>query len=87
MSDEEEYSGGEGEELEAGDAQDEKVCAYTVVLLVINSLYVCNCCVLCTQAVEDNPLTKELAGECLSLLCKTGNGLAHAYVRMDVKEK
>ncbi|XP_069506745.1 leucine-rich repeat-containing protein 23 isoform X2 [Ambystoma mexicanum] len=25
--------------------------------------------------------------EGLSLLCKTGNGLAHAYVRLDVKEK
>jgi len=39
------------------------------------------------QAYEDFPLTKELAGEGLSLLCKTGNGLAHAYVRMDLRDK
>lgn len=25
--------------------------------------------------------------EALSLLCKTGNGLAHAYVKLDVKER
>ena len=86
MSDEEEYSGGEGEEPEAVDAQDEKVCACISILWSIKLCCVC-VCVLCIQAVEDNPLTKELAGECLSLLCKTGNGLAHAYVRMDVKEK
>ena len=50
--------------------------------------YVCVCDDVCrAQAVEDNPLTKELAGECLSLLCKTGDGLAHAYVRMDVRDK
>lgn len=42
---------------------------------------------ICMQAVEDNPLSKEMAGECLSLLSKIGDGLAHAYVRMDVKDK
>ena len=39
MSDEEEYSGGEGEEPEVGDAQEEKVCAFTAILLY--NLYVC----------------------------------------------
>lgn len=39
------------------------------------------------QVYENFPLTKELAGEGLSLLCKTGNGLAHAYVRMDLRDK
>ena len=39
------------------------------------------------QVVESKPLTKELAGESLSLLCKIGNGLAHAYVRMDIKDQ
>jgi hypothetical protein len=39
------------------------------------------------QAVEDNPLTKQVAGECLSLLSRIGDGMAHAYVRMDVKDK
>ena len=40
-----------------------------------------------TQQIKDNPLTAEVVGENLSLLCKTGNGLAHAYVRLDVKNK
>lgn len=39
------------------------------------------------QVIEDKPLTKELAAESLSLLCKTGTGLAHAYVRIDIKDK
>lgn len=34
-----------------------------------------------------NPLTPELIGENLSQLCKTCNGVAHAYVRLDVPEK
>ena len=29
------------------------------------------------------PLTAELIVECLSLLCKTGDGMAHAYVKLD----
>ncbi|XP_044155260.1 leucine-rich repeat-containing protein 23 [Bufo gargarizans] len=33
------------------------------------------------------PLTEELLREGLSLLCKTGNGLAHAYVKLEVKDK
>ncbi|XP_074839714.1 leucine-rich repeat-containing protein 23 [Carettochelys insculpta] len=32
-------------------------------------------------------LTEELMKEGLSLLCKTGNGLAHAYVKLEAKEK
>jgi hypothetical protein len=43
--------------------------------------------ILQLQAVEDNPLTKELAGESLSLLCRTGSGMAHAYVRIDLKDQ
>ncbi len=38
------------------------------------------------QVVEQE-LTKELAGECLSLLSRTGNGLSHAYVRLDLKNR
>ncbi|XP_075698449.1 leucine-rich repeat-containing protein 23 [Rhinoderma darwinii] len=33
------------------------------------------------------PLTEEMLREGLSLLCKTGNGLAHAYVKLEVKDK
>ncbi|XP_072333692.1 leucine-rich repeat-containing protein 23 [Scyliorhinus torazame] len=36
---------------------------------------------------EIHPLTIEILSECLSLLCKTGNGLAHAYVRVDLKDR
>uniref|UniRef100_A0A8C5PJ74 Leucine-rich repeat-containing protein 23 n=1 Tax=Leptobrachium leishanense TaxID=445787 RepID=A0A8C5PJ74_9ANUR len=32
------------------------------------------------------PLTEEMLKEGLSLLCKTGNGLAHAFVKLEVKE-
>ncbi|XP_077866569.1 leucine-rich repeat-containing protein 23-like, partial [Saccoglossus kowalevskii] len=35
----------------------------------------------------ENPLTEEIIGESLSLLCKTGNGLAHAYVKLDIHDK
>ena len=33
------------------------------------------------------PLNEEIIAESLSLLCKTGDGLAHAYVRLDVHER
>ncbi|KAM8923906.1 leucine-rich repeat-containing protein 23 [Pelodytes ibericus] len=33
------------------------------------------------------PLTEEMLKEGLSLLCKTGNGLAHAFVKLEVKDK
>ncbi|XP_074015569.1 leucine-rich repeat-containing protein 23 [Numenius arquata] len=33
------------------------------------------------------PLTEEVLKEGLSLLCKTGNGLAHAYVKFEAKYK
>lgn len=39
------------------------------------------------QKVPENPLTEETVGECLSLLCKTGDGLAHAFVRLDIHER
>ncbi|XP_063818552.1 leucine-rich repeat-containing protein 23 [Pseudophryne corroboree] len=32
------------------------------------------------------PLTEEMLKEALSLLCKTGNGLAHAYVKLEVND-
>ena len=35
----------------------------------------------------DNPLTGQVVGENLSLLCKTGNGLSHAFIRLDLKNK
>ncbi|XP_062985034.1 leucine-rich repeat-containing protein 23 [Elgaria multicarinata webbii] len=34
-----------------------------------------------------NPLTEDIIKEGLSLLCKTGNGLAHAFVKLEAKEK
>ncbi|KAK2101545.1 Leucine-rich repeat-containing protein 23 [Saguinus oedipus] len=34
-----------------------------------------------------NPLTEDMMKEGLSLLCKTGSGLAHAYVKLEVKER
>ncbi|XP_075408230.1 leucine-rich repeat-containing protein 23 [Tenrec ecaudatus] len=34
-----------------------------------------------------NSLTEDLMKESLSLLCKTGNGLAHAYVKLEVKDR
>ncbi|XP_025020867.1 leucine-rich repeat-containing protein 23 [Python bivittatus] len=34
-----------------------------------------------------NPLTEEMLKDGLSLLCKIGNGLAHAFVKLEVKEK
>jgi len=33
------------------------------------------------------PLNEELMSESLLLLCKTGNGLSHAYVRLDAAQK
>uniref|UniRef100_A0A2K5E335 Leucine-rich repeat-containing protein 23 n=1 Tax=Aotus nancymaae TaxID=37293 RepID=A0A2K5E335_AOTNA len=33
------------------------------------------------------PLTEDMMKEGLSLLCKTGSGLAHAYVKLEVKER
>nr|XP_033780073.1 leucine-rich repeat-containing protein 23 [Geotrypetes seraphini] len=32
-------------------------------------------------------LTEEMLNEALSLLCKTGNGLAHAYVKVELKDR
>jgi len=32
-------------------------------------------------------LSDEMMPDCLSLLCKTGDGLAHAYVKLDAKER
>ncbi|KAJ6658298.1 hypothetical protein lerEdw1_020570 [Lerista edwardsae] len=34
-----------------------------------------------------NPLTDEIMKEGLSLLCKTANGLAHAFVKLEAREK
>ncbi|XP_060606881.1 leucine-rich repeat-containing protein 23-like [Ruditapes philippinarum] len=39
------------------------------------------------EKVPDVLLTEEMMSECLSLLCKTGDGLAHAYVKIDIKER
>ncbi|XP_035750506.1 leucine-rich repeat-containing protein 23 [Egretta garzetta] len=39
------------------------------------------------QALAPRPLTEEALKEGLSLLCKTGNGLAHAYVKFEAKYK
>ncbi|XP_015728255.1 leucine-rich repeat-containing protein 23 [Coturnix japonica] len=39
------------------------------------------------QELVPCPLTEEMLKEGLSLLCKTGNGLAHAYVKFEAKYK
>lgn len=39
------------------------------------------------EVLESTPLSTEMAGESLSLLCRTGSGMAHAYVRIDIKDK
>lgn len=33
------------------------------------------------------PLTEAMMKEGLSLLCKTGNGLAHAYIKLEIKDR
>ncbi|TRY90623.1 hypothetical protein DNTS_003692 [Danionella cerebrum] len=37
--------------------------------------------------IESCPLTQELIAKSLSLLCRTANGLSHAYVRLDLKNR
>ncbi|XP_073794429.1 leucine-rich repeat-containing protein 23 isoform X1 [Danio rerio] len=37
--------------------------------------------------LESCPLTQDILARSLSLLCRTGNGLSHAYVRLDLKNK
>jgi len=39
------------------------------------------------EKIPDNPLIQEHIPDCLSLLCKTGSGLSHAYVKFDAREK
>ncbi|XP_062895361.1 leucine-rich repeat-containing protein 23 [Mobula hypostoma] len=39
------------------------------------------------EQAEPHPLTPEILAESLSLLCKTGDALAHAYVRVDLKDR
>lgn len=42
----------------------------------------------CTWGVEQvHPLTKETISQQLSLLCRTGNGLAHAFAKVDLQDK
>ena len=36
---------------------------------------------------DSNPLVFENMKECLSLLCKTGDGLGHAFVRLDISDR
>ena len=36
---------------------------------------------------EENPLVFEHMKQCLSLLCKTGDGLGHAFVRLDISDR
>ncbi|XP_058414894.1 leucine-rich repeat-containing protein 23 [Diceros bicornis minor] len=40
-----------------------------------------------TEEWMPTPLTEDMMEEGLSLLCKTGNGLAHAYVKLELKER
>eukprot|EP00794_Sanderia_malayensis_P015421 gene15421-16994_t len=39
------------------------------------------------EEITDNPLTKEIISDTLSLICKTGNGLSHAYVKLDIHDR
>jgi len=39
------------------------------------------------EVVPDKPLSPEAACECVSLLCKTGDGLSHAYVKLDARDR
>ncbi|XP_039257437.2 leucine-rich repeat-containing protein 23-like [Styela clava] len=39
------------------------------------------------EKLPDNPLIQDVIPECLSLLCKIGSGLTHAYVRLDVHDR
>ncbi|XP_075271993.1 leucine-rich repeat-containing protein 23 [Opisthocomus hoazin] len=45
------------------------------------------CSLRLPQAPAPRPLTEELLREGLTLLCKTGNGLAHAYVKFEARHK
>ncbi|XP_029361593.1 leucine-rich repeat-containing protein 23 [Echeneis naucrates] len=42
---------------------------------------------LCAPQVQVTHLTQETISQGLSLLCKTGNGLGHAFVKLDLKQK
>lgn len=46
-----------------------------------------NCSLSSTSQVQVCQLTHETISHGLSLLCRTGNGLAHAFVKLDLKEK
>jgi len=39
------------------------------------------------EEIDDNPLSQDVIEQGLSLLCKTGNALSHAYVRLDVHHR
>ena len=39
------------------------------------------------QKIPDLPLTEEMVAENLSLLARIGDGLAHAYIKLDLREK
>ncbi|KAG9353185.1 hypothetical protein JZ751_017761 [Albula glossodonta] len=39
------------------------------------------------EQVEASPLTQEIIQQGLSLLCRTGNGLSHAFVKLDLKDR
>lgn len=74
------------EEVADGDAEeDQEVKRILDFLYMQISNHALN--LLLPEQAPDNPLTSEVAGERLSLLCKTGNGLAHAFVRLDIRNK
>ncbi|XP_074654336.1 leucine-rich repeat-containing protein 23-like isoform X2 [Tubulanus polymorphus] len=39
------------------------------------------------EKIPENPLTPEMVAESLTLLCKIGDGLSHAYVRVDLHDR
>ena len=85
ISDVEEGERAEGEEEEEGDREEEVSGDGSRQLDRERERE--RSCLAVQEAVEEVSLTKDLAGESLSLLAKTGSGLAHAYVRMDLRDK
>lgn len=63
MSDDENYTGEDGTELDSKPGEDIE------------------------EPVVDKPMSPEDACECVSLLCKTGDGLSHAYVKLDARDR
>jgi len=56
-------------------------------LIVFCHISVNKQCMFFLQNDADVAITLESMADCLSLLCKTGDGLKHAYVRFDAPDR